>query len=126
MKKIIVPPEKETNITGFEEVYDLFKEKAVDKSENTTKITNDKLADNYDLYDFLDFELKRLHKLNELLTKKLDNLKLHPQTSLLTQEQKKNLEECKQQLANSFLDPSNKIHQELGFIWKTALAYKKN
>lgn len=126
MKKIIVTHEKETKLTGFEEVYDLFKEKSAEKSENSTKITNDKLADNYDLYDFLEVELKRLHKLNELLTKKLENLKLHPQTKALNQEQKKNLDECRQRLLSSFLDPSSKIHQELGLIWKTALAYKKS
>lgn len=125
MKKIVINQDKKKDLVGFEEIYDLIDDKILDNNDSQGKITNDKLADNYDLYDFLDVEFKRLQKINDILTKKLDNLKNFPQTETLINEQKAHISSIKNELLDILEDPNNKIHEELSKLWKTALAYKQ-
>ncbi len=124
MKKILVEQEKKKELTGFEGIYGLINDKIVDAGELKSKITNDKLADNYDLYDFLEIEFKRLQKINEILTKKLDNFKNYPQTETLINLQKEQILSHKQKLIELLVNPNHTIHNELSILWETALAYK--
>ena len=72
---------KEINkeLDGFEEIIDIFKEDINPSKQSNRKIDKLRPQDNYELYDFLGDEAKRLEKLHLLVTDKLKNLKENPQ-----------------------------------------------
>ncbi len=70
-----------------QDVIDLFLEEQEKKEIDNSHNNFDKDRDNYNLYDFLDLEKKRLELLKNFLSIKIPNMKSHNQIDLLLKKQ---------------------------------------
>ncbi|MGB0453379.1 MAG: hypothetical protein ACPGJV_06660 [Bacteriovoracaceae bacterium] len=93
---------KETRkkLHGFEDVVELLLEEN-EIGAKGDKISKEKVADTFELYEFLQAEERRLDFITELLSRKLNNLKKHSQTELLIKTQRGKLETQRQKLIDS-------------------------
>ncbi len=82
VKKIRVTPEQMRDLDGFKEVFDLFEDMEVKEG-----AIDSRADDNFELYNFLDNENKRLHLLDQLYSTKAKNLIDYPQSAKLIEEQ---------------------------------------
>jgi len=117
-KKEKLLKEKLKVLEGFEDILDLLDE---DTPLKKGAVTNDKLADNYQLYNFLENEIRRLSALVNFFTKKTDNLE-HAQTEMLIDNQKIEIIQCKKVLINHLKQPNQPLRKRIEFIWDSAFS----
>ena len=113
-----IPPQKQKLLEGFESLYDLLED---DDEQNEAKkkgrISDGHVDDNYDLYFFLETEIKRLNKGHLLLGQKLDNLLQNPQGQALSQQQVLKIERAKIELIKKLQSPNCPLWDEIDLLW---------
>lgn len=103
-------------LDGFEEVFDLF-EGAEFKEGSIDPRSGD---DNFELYNFLENENKRLQLLDQLYSTKIKTLIRHPQSKNLAKEQAQKREQLLNQLVPLVASHDSAFNEEMERVFNKA------
>ncbi|PIQ57499.1 MAG: hypothetical protein COW01_00020 [Bdellovibrionales bacterium CG12_big_fil_rev_8_21_14_0_65_38_15] len=111
-----VPTDKMKELSGFEEVFDLFESTEIREGSIDPRSGDD----TFQLYNFLENENIRLQKLDQFYSSKVKTLKKHPQSKNLLAEQKQKKEQLLKQLVPKILSHDSAFNEEMERLFNKA------
>ena len=112
-----VPTDKMKELTGFEEVFDLFEGTEIREGSIDPRSGDD----TFQLYNFLENENKILQKLDQFYSSKVKTLKKHPQSNQLLTEQLQRKQMLLKQLIPKVLSHDSAFNEEMERLFNKAL-----
>jgi len=115
--KMNIPSKYLKALDDFDDILDLLSD---EESSPQGMIAEDRLVDNFELYNFLECEQKRLSALNKLFTEKADIIKNHSQTLALVHLQQGKLAMLRENLKQKLQGLEYPLQKQLSKIWDDA------
>jgi hypothetical protein len=112
-----IPRDQWEKLKGFDGLIELFLEEIEEKDSKKNKWKEDRNTDSLQIYNFLEYEIDRLIKLDIFLSKKIDNAIVHNQIDSLIIQQENQRVEYLQEIILLLKKKSSPFQQEIKNIF---------
>lgn len=124
--KLRIHPSKHKEMRGFEDVVDFLTIDDIKKLENEGKQARLKDDSGMNLYSFLDDELKRLRKIDQLFTHTLGTATTYEQSNILIKKSEGTIELLHAEIINKILnDNEDPILRNFEILWNSTFGISK-
>ncbi|EQC43084.1 hypothetical protein M899_0368 [Bacteriovorax sp. BSW11_IV] len=126
-KKVVkrLDSDKMAELKGFEDVMDLILDENEKVEEKKRKRESDKLGEDHEIFNFLEFEVERQKRIDRFYAVKAPNKIKHDQSDKMVEKEVEHRFHLKNKLVLAMMETDSNLIQNLSLLFKHGFGLKK-